>query len=127
MSLAKEQQSHRWSEEGGVSSFCVSKWPCLGIALSHECFSQSAGDVMASLPATLGFIGSAYIDFKCLWMFMLLFQKVALIDILLGSFKYSTSLTKKYLIIRIMTIIILGSIYRDTSHVPATVLTPLFH
>lgn len=63
------------------------------------------------------------VDLNCLWMFMVLSRKVASIYIFLGSFKYSISLTTKYLIIITMAIIITGNVYRATSHVPASVLT----
>lgn len=58
-------------------------------------------------------------------MFMFLSKKVAPIYILLGFFKYSTSLTMRYLIIRIiMAIIIITDVYGANSYVPSTVLNP---
>lgn len=57
-------------------------------------------------------------------MFMFLSKKVAPIYILLGFFKYSTSLTMRYLIIRIIMAIIITDVYGANSYVPSTVLNP---
>lgn len=111
MSLVKKQPSQMGSEEGGVSSFCAPSslvWAllyCMSVSLKQQGHDGQP-------PSNAGFRLLSCIDFNCLWMSMLLSKKVASIYILLGSFKYATSLTTKYLTIRIMAIIIIGNVYR---------------
>lgn len=116
------QSSHMGLEEGGVSSFCVPSGLVWALLYCMSVSSNQQGHD-GQPPSNAGFHLLSCIDFNCLWISVLLSKKVASIYILLGSFKYSTSLTTKYSIIRIMAIIIIGNIYRATSHMPASVIT----
>lgn len=87
VSLVKEEQSHMWSEEGGVSSFCAPT----GLVWAWLCSVSVSSHLQGHPPGKAGFHLLSCVDFNCQWMFMLLSKKVASIYILLGSFKHSAS------------------------------------